>query len=409
MEYITTEQGPRTLVQLKHPAYLPDYQKLHQLEHHPQEGPPLVILSGGSGARALSETLIRYTHNSIHILPMFDDGGSSRELREKLGMPPPGDLRNRLLALSDLAQVESNSGIHHLLKTRLPLEGTPRALQEELDSYLHGSHPHFKNIESRYRRIIIKHLDCFNRAKPTDFDLRGGCLGNFVIAGCYLSVGNWESVIFEISALAKVHGQVHPVCVEGDYHLKAAFQDQSQWIGQSRITSCPHPPIRQLQIVTQNDEQWIEAQPRLNPLAEGALRQASLITFATGSFYTSIISNLLVTEMGQVIRESKCPKVVVANLLQDIETPGMTVSGMLQELYRYLCLSDSHPGKITDYIHYVVVGTHGETPPDGRVPIDLSMIQQLGVEPIILPVEKQTSDGIRHNAEVVAAVLLSLC
>jgi CofD-related protein of GAK system len=432
MDYVETKKGPVSLINLNHPVYLPVYRKVHHYGLHPLEGPAIAILSGGTGARALSETLIRYTHNSIHVLPVFDDGGSSRELRLKLKMPPPGDLRSRLMSLSDMTR-SGNPEVSRLFRTRLPSHGPKEELQAELESYISDTHPQMAKIERRYRRIIMNHLDRFNYMKPADFDLRGGNIGNFVIAGSYLSVGDLESVIFEFSALAAVRGNVYPVCTGSNYHLKAEFEDGVAWVGQSRITSRSHAPICRLAIVEKAgqavtvdshpeggsdlerttwtlDDVGTEVQPELNPLAEAAIRKAALITYSMGSFYTSIISNLLVAGMGRAIRETKRPKVFVANLFRDVETPGITVSMMLKELYRYLCLSDPEPGKLEDYVQYILVSNHGASAFGGRVPVDLDAIQALGVEAIVLPLEKEnpTHEG-QHDAELVASVLISLC
>ncbi len=407
-KYRETKKGPETLVQLNHPVYLPVYKKVLNYKHHPTEGPPITLLSGGSGARTLSETLMQYTYNSSHVLPMFDDGGSSCELRAKLGMPPPGDLRNRLMSLSDMSR-QGNPEVSRLFRTRLPQNGSAADLQAQLDGYLSETHLQMVKIERRYRRIIINHLKRFNDHKPDDFDLRGGNIGNFVIAGSYLSVGDLESVIFEFSALAAVRGHVYPVCVGSNYHLKAEFEDGTSWISQSRITSHNHPRIRRLAIVEKRGEAFTEVTPKLNSLAQKAIAKSALITYAMGSFYTSIISNLLVGGMGQLIRETKRPKVFVANLMRDTETPGITVSQMLQEIHRYLCLSDPHPGELKDYVQYVLVSSHGNTSREGHVPVDLGSIRELGAEPIVLPLEQVSSEKGRHNAALIASLLLSLC
>jgi CofD-related protein of GAK system len=423
-------KGPTCLVRLSHPVGLPVWGKVHHYEHHPLEGPPIAILSGGSGARRLSETLIRFTHHSVHVLPVFDDGGSSRELRRKFSMPPPGDLRNRLMALSDMTRA-GNPDVSRLFRTRLPSHAAPDELQAELASFISGEHPQTAKIERRYRRIIMNHLDRFNYMKPADFDLRGGNIGNFVIAGSYLSVGDLESVIFEFSALAAVRGAVYPVCTGAHLHLKAEFEDGSSWVGQSRITSRSHPPVKRLAIVEKRpgpplvkvdsspdgepadaaaEEECPEVQPPLNPLAETAIRRSSLICYAMGSFYTSIISNTLATGLGAAIRETMRPKVFIANLTRDAETQGLTVSGMLRELYRYLRASDPVPGQLAEYIQYALVSDHGPSSAGGRVPVDLDAIRALGVEPIVLPLESQDpAEQGQHDPELVAAVLLSLC
>jgi len=409
----TTEDlvlGPEALVQLNHPTMLPVYPKVHHYEHHPREGPSIVLLSGGSGARTLSETLVRYTHNSSHVLPMFDDGGSSRVLRERLDMPPPGDLRNRLMALSDLSK-SGNPEVSRLFRTRLPRTGGSEKLRRILSDYLAGEAEEMRRIESPYRHIIVQHLRRFAEATPPDFDLRGGNIGNFVIAGAYLAVRNLESVIFEFSALAAARGRVFPVCDGAHYHLRAQFKDGTAFVGQSRITGRQHPPISRLSIVEPGPGgRPVEAAPTLNPRAEEAILDSALVAYTMGSFYTSLVSNMLVRGMGRTIRRTRRPKVFVANLTRDRETPHMTVSRMLEETLRYLQASDDEPGDMKDYVHYALVGAHGESDQGGRVPVDLPAIRRLGVEPIELPLERTEPDGrLVHRPGIVAATLISLC
>ena len=410
METRELKLGPDVRVQLNHPTVLPVYKKVHNYAHHPKEGPPVVLLSGGSGARTLSQTMVQYTHNTSHVLPMFDDGGSSHELREKLGMPPPGDLRNRLMSLSDMSQ-SGNPEVSGLFRTRLAAQATDEELQQELDGYLTDNHPKMERVQRPYRRIIHSHLHRFNEAKPADFDLRGGSIGNFVMAGAYLHLGDLEAVVFEFSALAAALGQVLPVCTGQFYHLKADFEDGTSWVGQSRITTQPHAPIRRLTIVERRPNgEHCEVQPRLNSRASKAIRSSALVAYTMGSFYTSLVSNLLVDGMGQAIRQTRRPKVFVANLTETVETRGMNVSCLLKQLLRYLRLSDDEPGEMKDYVHYVLVGTHGNSDGQGRIPVDLPTIRELGVEPIELPLEQTDADGNRvHDPELVAGVLISLC
>ena len=410
MEYKETKRGPVVQVQLRHPTYLPVYKKVHNFAHHPKDGPPMVLLSGGSGARTLSQSLIRYTHNSTHLLPMFDDGGSSHECREAFQMAPPGDLRNRLMAISDMTR-SGNPEVSRLFRTRLPRDATPAELQQLLDAFLQESHPQMARIEHRYRRIIIKKLELFNAAKPKDFDLRGGSIGNFVMVGSYLTLGDLESVVFEFSALAAARGEVLPVCAGGNLHLQAELEDGSTLIGQSRITNQVHAPIKRLAIVARGEDgSHEEVRPQLNALAETAIHKAALVAYTMGSFYTSLVSNLMIQGVGRAVRQTKRPKVFVANLTRSMETAGMSVSTMLNELLRYLRASDDQPGELEDYVHYVLVGTHGDSDEGGRIPVDLPAIHDLGVEPIVLPLEQRTEDGtLVHEAEMVAAVLISLC
>ena len=410
MDFKETKRGPVVQVQLRHPTYLPVYKKVHNFSHHPKDGPPMVLLSGGSGARTLSQSLIRYTHNSTHLLPMFDDGGSSRECREAFNMAPPGDLRNRLMAISDMSR-SGNPEVSRLFRTRLPRDAAPAELQRRLEGFLQEDHPQMARIEHRYRRIIIRKLEQFNAAKPDDFDLRGGSIGNFVMVGSYLNLGDLESVVFEFSALAAVRGEVLPVCAGGNLHLQAELEDDSTWIGQSRITGQAHAPIRRLAIVARGEDGSHEiVHPRLNTLAETAIRKAALVAYTMGSFYTSLVSNMMVRGMGRAIRLTKRPKLFVANLSRSMETAGMSVSDMLEELLRYLRGSDTQPGEMEDYVHYALLSSHGASDEGGRIPVDLPAIRALGVEPIVLPLEQELEDGsLVHDPEMVAAVMISLC
>ena len=411
MKHRSADPWPQTTVQLNHPTRLPLRSKLHHFEQHPQEGPAVTLLSGGSGARDLSGCLTRYTHNSCHILPMFDDGGSSRVLRRRLKMPPPGDLRNRLLALTDGSDPSSRK-IRELFDTRLPLDLDNRRLQEMLDAYTRGDHPLVRAIGQPFRKIIIHHLRSFDACqKRTGFELAGGNIGNFVLAGAYDHLDDLESVIFDFQVLAGARGRVIPVCRGSRFHLRAEFVNGTVCVGQSRITTEEHEPIRRLSIVEQSDDGAVRpASPPLNPRAEQAIRESELVAYTMGSFYTSLLATTLVKGTGRAIRLTRRPKILVANLTRDRETPDMTVGGMLRRLWDTLRDSDDQPGPMNNYLHYVLVGEHGHSDRDGRMPVDLPAIRDLGVEPIVLPVERRRDDGVLvHDPELVTHTLLSLC
>lgn len=398
-------RSPVARVWLNHPVQLPVYDKVARYRRQPSEGPPMVVLSGGSGAHGLAQELVRVTHNTAHVLPMFDDGGSSRELRIAFGMPPPGDLRKRMIAISDRSRA-GNAEVGRLFQSRLPAEADPAELRRLLAEFAFERHPQMQRLERRFRRIVSAHLQRFRDSLPADFDLRRGCIGNFVICGAHLALGDLESVIFEFSQLVAAQGEVILGCLGSSYHLRADLADGSSWVGQSRITSDPHPPITRLSIVEQRDGAWVEVRPELNPLAERAIRRSSLIAYGMGSFYTSLVPNLIIDGMARTIRETKRPKVFIANLERDRETPGIKVSDMIRELHRYLRESDDRPGELHDYVNYVMVDRPAGDATGERIPVDLAELRSIGVEPIELPLERQP--GV-HDGRLVAATLVSLC
>ncbi|MFW5836578.1 MAG: 2-phospho-L-lactate transferase CofD family protein, partial [Desulfovibrionaceae bacterium] len=100
-------------------ATIPDPMRLARYERIPELGPRILFFSGGTALRELSREIIRYTHNTIHLITPFDSGGSSAKLREAFHMPAVGDIRNRLMALADTS-LTGNPAIFNFFAHRFP-------------------------------------------------------------------------------------------------------------------------------------------------------------------------------------------------------------------------------------------------------------------------------------------------
>ncbi|MFW6178435.1 MAG: 2-phospho-L-lactate transferase CofD family protein, partial [Desulfohalobiaceae bacterium] len=98
---------------------LPNKVQIERCRAAPHLGPKILFFSGGNALKGLSQALIRYTHNSVHIITPFDSGGSSAELRKAFNMPAVGDIRNRLMALADQS-ITGNPATYSLFSYRLP-------------------------------------------------------------------------------------------------------------------------------------------------------------------------------------------------------------------------------------------------------------------------------------------------
>ena len=99
---------------------------------HPADtGPRPLFFSGGTALRRLSQELVHYTHNSVHIITPFDSGGSSAKLRRAFHMPAVGDLRNRLLALADRSP-SGDPAMCRLAASRFPATGDAERLLRSL-------------------------------------------------------------------------------------------------------------------------------------------------------------------------------------------------------------------------------------------------------------------------------------
>src|SRR5438105_6874367 len=155
---------------------------IHQHRYR-RRGPKIVAIGGGTGLSTLLRGLKEYTDHLTAIVTVADDGGSSGRLRQELGILPPGDFRQCLVALADVEP----------LMTRL----------------------------FQYR---------FTEGQG----LEGHSFGNLFIAAMTAITGNFERGLRESSRVLAVRGQIVPSTLE-NLTLCAEFDDQATAIGESAI------------------------------------------------------------------------------------------------------------------------------------------------------------------------------
>lgn len=244
-------------------------------------GPHIVAVGGGTGLATLLRGLKHQTTNLTAIVTMADDGGSSGRLRRSLGLPPPGDLRNCLAALSD---------------------------DEKLLTQL---------FQYRFRE---------------GEELEGHSFGNLFIAALAGVTGSFDRGLLEAARVLMIRGRVLPSTLD-DIVLtadKTPLMDAHavRVEGESRIPGVPGR-IRHVYLEP-ND-------PPAYPLAIQALLSADMIAIGPGSLYTSILPNLLVPDIVHAIRASRAFKVYVCNVAtQPGETDGYDCAAHLQALDRHV-------------------------------------------------------------------------
>jgi len=317
---------------------VPDPARVALFQKCPELGPKILFFSGGSAIKKLSQELIRYTHNSIHIITPFDSGGSSAVLREAFGMPAVGDIRNRLMALADQT-FQGNPEIYTLFAHRLPSHADPRELRRMMEAIVDGNHSLISCISHPMRKIIRHHITIFYRNMPESFDLRGASIGNLVLAGGYLSYDlHLDPVIYIYSKLVQVRGTVRPV-VNTPLHMAAKLQTGEIILGQHRITGkdCPHLTARIEDIflnatLNQFDPVSIPIREKIATL----IAEADVICFPMGSFFSSIAVNLLPQGVGRAISQNPCPKIFIPNMGKDPELLGYSIMDQVRMLLKYL-------------------------------------------------------------------------
>lgn len=234
------------------------------------KGPKVVALGGGTGLATLLRGLKRYTDNITAIVAVTDTGGSSGRLRLELGMLPPGDIRNCLVALA--------------------------------------------NTEPQMERL-------FQYRFPEGSQLAGHSFGNLFLATMCKVVGDFERAIKEAGRVLKIRGQVLPATLTNST-LVAEYVDGTLAHGETNIVR-RKVPICRVSLDPPN------CQPV--PDALTAIAQADVIVLGPGSLYTSVLPNLLVQGIPEAIAASSAVKVYVVNVMtQPGETDGYTAADHVQ-------------------------------------------------------------------------------
>lgn len=317
---------------------IPDLLRLQRYQRVPELGPSILFFSGGTALKSMCPFIRQYTYNSIHFLTPFDSGGSSAKLRKAFNMPAVGDIRSRLLAMADNT-IMGNPEVYALSNFRLPMNESQDTLLQTLKSLIDGQHALMHAIPNPMRKLIRLQLDFFFEQMPEDFDLRGASIGNLILTGGYLNYQHHlDPILFLFSKLLAVKGNVRAI-IHQPYHLVAELENGEQVIGQHRITGKETAkltsPIKKLRISKTNTH-YTPADAVILNKTKSLIREADLICYPPGSFYSSLIANLLPTGVSHAIVENACPKVYIPNLGNDPEQFGMTINDSIRTLISYL-------------------------------------------------------------------------
>ncbi len=303
-------------------------------ELSPEQGPRLLFFSGGTALNGLGRVLKHHTHRSIHLVTPFDSGGSSAALRRAFDMPAIGDLRSRLVALAD-DSMHGHPEVVALFQQRLPDSGPQAELRQAVQTLAAGSGNELSGIPSPLREQLSELLAAFAAAMPADFDLRGASIGNLILAGGYLQHGrDLRPVIALFSELIAVRGTVLPV-VEASLHLGVRLRNGEEIIGQHRITGKQVRPLTSpidTLFLSASSAQSMPVVPSIGPEVQNLIAQAELICFPPGSFFSSVLANLLPSGVGRAVTSNPAPKVYVPNLGIDPEQLDCGVADCIQRL-----------------------------------------------------------------------------
>ncbi|KAH9086511.1 hypothetical protein LEN26_020069 [Aphanomyces euteiches] len=240
--------------------------------------PHIVALGGGTGLAVLLKALRDYPADLTAIVTVFDSGRHSGTLRKSLGILPPGDIRNCLVALSDSDQL-----LNQLMNFRFQ------------DNYLEGA-----------------------------------SLGNLLLAALTeIHDGSFDKAVASISEILNIRGQVLPATLDQS-ELCARLEDGSVVVSEVNVRS-PDKSAPIESVFLDNDD------VTAYPAAIEAINQADIILISPGGFYTSIISTLLVPGIKEAIAKSSGAVVYISNVAtQNGQSDGYTLPQTLEILSKYL-------------------------------------------------------------------------
>ncbi len=237
------------------------------------DGPRVVAIGGGHGLAQALEAALSYASHVTAIVTVGDDGGSSGRLTSALEIPPPGDIRQCLLALSPEPTV--------------------------------------------FRELFAYRFE--------STDVAGHSLGNLMLAALTELLGDdFDTAVRVASGMLGTVGEVVPVARQS-LHLQAVIDGQLV-DGQAAITKT-RGTLTEMRLFP--EDEWA------NPQAIEAVQSADQILIGPGSLFTSVMAALLVPGMADALHSAPGHVIFICNLVtQDGETLGMTCADHLEALRR---------------------------------------------------------------------------
>lgn len=237
----------------------------------------IVVIGGGTGNFAVLKGLKNYDLDLSAIVSMADDGGSTGILRDELGVLPPGDVRQCLVALSD---------------------------------------------SSRLMRSLINY-------RFEGGGLGGHSFGNLLLSALEKVTGSFEKAVEEVGKILNIKGKVIPVTTH-QVRLKMILNNRQILEGEKEI-------YLSREIDQGYKSIFLEPYPKANPHAIDEIKNADLIVLGPGGLHTSLIPNLLVDGLVDALRDSQAKKTFVVNLMnRKGQTTGYKVSDYLREMNRFI-------------------------------------------------------------------------
>lgn len=243
--------------------------------------PKIVVIGGGTGLPVILKSLKEKDADITAIVTVADDGGSSGALRKSFNAVPPGDLRNVLIALSEIPE-----------------------LQREIFQY---------------------------RFRSDDHSLSGHTIGNLIISAMADMSGNIYEAIQLLSKMMHVKGHVYPAAEE-PLNLHAKYMDGTTQTGESQIPK-KGKMIDHISVTCVDEGRSVHASRKV----VSAIMNADMVVLGPGSLFTSILPNIMIPEIGKALVETEGKIVYISNIMTQLgETEGLNDADHVKVLHKHL-------------------------------------------------------------------------
>lgn len=313
----------------------------------------VVVIGGGTGNFTVLKGLKNFNIDISAIVSMADDGGSTGILRDELGVLPPGDVRQCIVALSN---------------------------------------------SSRLMRSLMNY-------RFENGGLEGHSFGNLLLSALEKVTGSFEKAVEEVSKIMFIRGKVIPVTTN-QTRLKMVLKNRKVLEGEKEV-------YLSSEIDQGYDTIYLEPYPKANHEALSEIKNADIVILGPGGLHTSLIPNLLVDGIVEALNESHAKKIFIANLMnRNGQTTNFSVSDYLNELVRfmgkdlfdYIIVNKQQPPKELIEI-YAQEGTLVSNDLiDSRV-IEADLLGEVGKQPIKDLIKRNL---IRHDSEKLAQELMKI-
>ncbi len=237
----------------------------------------IVVIGGGVGTFVVLSGLKKYPVDVSVIVSMMDSGGSTGRLRDQLGVLPPGDLRQCLVALSETSQL--------------------------------------------WRKLFLYRFEAG--------DLKGHNFGNIFISALEKNSLNYQEVVDTASFILKTKGRVMPVTFD-KVHLCVEYEDGEIIETEGKIDTANYK-------TSKIKKAYLKPKAKSNTNVIEAISQADYIIIGPGDLYTSLIPNLIVNGVNSAIKKSKAKIINIMNLMTKRgQATNYKVSDHVFDLEKYL-------------------------------------------------------------------------